>query len=92
MEKKLITVETFVSEIRDKQNIYEAMVWHGYYLPDIKSHMHREIYDGRVDVSCMVSKVWGYSIVTLPKTALKEDIDRDFIAVVDCKEDATTYW
>ena len=26
MEKKLITVETFVSEIRDKQNMYEGMV------------------------------------------------------------------
>ena len=72
--------------------MYEGMVWHGYYLPDIKSGIYREIYDGHVDVSCMVPKVWGYSIVTLPETASKEDIDRDVVAVVDCKEDATTYW
>ena len=37
MEEKRVTVATFISEIRDKQNLHEALIRHGYYLPSLKS-------------------------------------------------------
>ena len=54
MEKKIMTVKDFVSEIRDKANMHEAMVRHGYYLPSISSGICTDKY--LKDVS--MSQVW----------------------------------